>query len=145
MPLQWRNYIWQSLEEGAGKQCSECAFSCQRGQPAAGTAAEDGGLKARDGSALHVQHAPAAASTTGSPRPACCARRCGRRDRLRHGPTSTGPWTEVCRLGKVALTVVMATPDLSSSQCGQGQSDRWRVTIKGRQRAQGKDAVAAGG
>ena len=22
--LQWRNYIWQSLEEGAGKRCSEC-------------------------------------------------------------------------------------------------------------------------
>ena len=26
MPLQWRNQIWQSLEEGAGKRCSECAF-----------------------------------------------------------------------------------------------------------------------
>ena len=25
MPLQWRNEIWQSLEEGAGKRCSECA------------------------------------------------------------------------------------------------------------------------
>ena len=25
MPLQWRNQIWQSLEEGAGKQWSECA------------------------------------------------------------------------------------------------------------------------
>ena len=25
MPLQWRNQIWQSLEEGAGKRCSECA------------------------------------------------------------------------------------------------------------------------
>ena len=24
MPLQWRNQIWQSLEEGAGKRCSEC-------------------------------------------------------------------------------------------------------------------------
>ena len=24
MPLQWRNKIWQSLEEGAGKRCSEC-------------------------------------------------------------------------------------------------------------------------
>ena len=24
MPLQWRNSIWQSLEEGAGKWCSEC-------------------------------------------------------------------------------------------------------------------------
>ena len=48
----------------------------------------------------------------------------------------------VCRLGKVALTVVMATPDLSSSHCGQGQTDRWGVTIKGRQRAHGKDAVA---
>ena len=24
MPLQWRNHIWQSLEEGAGKRCSEC-------------------------------------------------------------------------------------------------------------------------
>ena len=23
MPLQWRNQIWQSLEEGAGKRCSE--------------------------------------------------------------------------------------------------------------------------
>ena len=25
MPLQWRSQIWQSLEEGAGKRCSECA------------------------------------------------------------------------------------------------------------------------
>ena len=24
MSLQWRNQIWQSLEEGAGKRCSEC-------------------------------------------------------------------------------------------------------------------------
>ena len=24
VPLQWRNQIWQSLEEGAGKRCSEC-------------------------------------------------------------------------------------------------------------------------
>ena len=24
MPLQWRNQIWHSLEEGAGKRCSEC-------------------------------------------------------------------------------------------------------------------------
>ena len=24
VPLQWRNYIWQSLEEGAGKRCWEC-------------------------------------------------------------------------------------------------------------------------
>ena len=24
MPLQWRNQVWQSLEEGAGKRCSEC-------------------------------------------------------------------------------------------------------------------------
>ena len=23
VPLQWRNQIWQSLEEGAGKRCSE--------------------------------------------------------------------------------------------------------------------------
>ena len=27
MPLQWRNQIWQSLEEGAGKRCWECAFN----------------------------------------------------------------------------------------------------------------------
>ena len=27
MPLQWRNQIWQSLEEGAGKRCSESALS----------------------------------------------------------------------------------------------------------------------
>ena len=26
MPLQGRNQIWQSLEEGAGKRCSECAL-----------------------------------------------------------------------------------------------------------------------
>ena len=25
VPLQWRNQIWQSLEEGAGKGRSECA------------------------------------------------------------------------------------------------------------------------
>ena len=24
MPLQWHNQIWQSLEEAAGKRCSEC-------------------------------------------------------------------------------------------------------------------------
>jgi len=24
VPLQWRNQFWQSLEEGAGKRCSEC-------------------------------------------------------------------------------------------------------------------------
>ena len=24
VPPQWRNQIWQSLEEGAGKRCSEC-------------------------------------------------------------------------------------------------------------------------
>ena len=28
MPLQWCNQIWQSLEEGAGKQCSECVLCC---------------------------------------------------------------------------------------------------------------------
>ena len=26
MPLQWRNQIWQSLEEGAGKRWSECGL-----------------------------------------------------------------------------------------------------------------------
>ena len=26
-PLQWRNQFWQSLEEGAGKRCSECCLS----------------------------------------------------------------------------------------------------------------------
>ena len=26
MPLQWRNQIWQSLEESAEKRCSECAL-----------------------------------------------------------------------------------------------------------------------
>ena len=25
VPLQWRNHFWQSLEEGAGKRCLECA------------------------------------------------------------------------------------------------------------------------
>ena len=29
MPLQWRNQIWQSLEEGAGKRCSECGHEGQ--------------------------------------------------------------------------------------------------------------------
>ena len=29
MPLQWRNQIWQSLEEDAGKRCSECAERTQ--------------------------------------------------------------------------------------------------------------------
>ena len=24
MPLQWRNQLWRSLEEGAGERCSEC-------------------------------------------------------------------------------------------------------------------------
>ena len=27
MPLQWRDQFWQSLEEGAGKWCSECGVS----------------------------------------------------------------------------------------------------------------------
>ena len=27
MPLQKRNQIWQSLEQGAGKRCLECAYS----------------------------------------------------------------------------------------------------------------------
>ena len=27
MPHQWRNLIWQSLEEYAGKRCSECGLS----------------------------------------------------------------------------------------------------------------------
>ena len=27
MPLQWRNQLWQRLEEGAGKRCSECDSS----------------------------------------------------------------------------------------------------------------------
>ena len=26
VPLQWRNQIWQSLEKGAGKRCSESGF-----------------------------------------------------------------------------------------------------------------------
>ena len=26
VPLQWRNYTWQSLEEGAGKRCWECGY-----------------------------------------------------------------------------------------------------------------------
>ena len=26
VPLQWRNQIWKSLEEGAGKRCSECGL-----------------------------------------------------------------------------------------------------------------------
>ena len=25
MPLQWHKQFWQSLEEGAGKRCSECS------------------------------------------------------------------------------------------------------------------------
>ena len=28
MPIQWRNQIWQSLEEGAGKRCSESGPVC---------------------------------------------------------------------------------------------------------------------
>ena len=28
VPLQWHNQIWQSLEDGAGKRCSECDFVC---------------------------------------------------------------------------------------------------------------------
>ena len=27
VPLQWRNQFWQSSEEGAGKRCSECAWT----------------------------------------------------------------------------------------------------------------------
>ena len=32
MPLQWRNQIWQSLEEGAGKLCSECGVGVVIGE-----------------------------------------------------------------------------------------------------------------
>ena len=35
MPLQWRNQVWQSLEKGTGKRCSECGtrvpLFCLRG------------------------------------------------------------------------------------------------------------------
>ena len=30
VPLQWRNQIWQSLQEGAGKRCSECGKGLYR-------------------------------------------------------------------------------------------------------------------
>ena len=30
MPLQWRNEIWQGLEEGAGKRFSECGSECDQ-------------------------------------------------------------------------------------------------------------------
>ena len=29
MPVQWRYQIWQSLEEGAGKRCSECGVGAE--------------------------------------------------------------------------------------------------------------------
>ena len=29
MPFQWRNQFWPSLEEGAGKRCSECGSNGQ--------------------------------------------------------------------------------------------------------------------
>ena len=29
MPLQWRNQLWQSFEEGAGKRCSECVADAE--------------------------------------------------------------------------------------------------------------------
>ena len=28
--MKWRNQIWQSLEEGAGKRCSECGYAVQK-------------------------------------------------------------------------------------------------------------------
>ena len=31
MPVQWRNEIWQSLEEGAGKRCSETQHATVEG------------------------------------------------------------------------------------------------------------------
>ena len=30
MPLRWRNQIWQSLEEGAGKRCSDFGGRCRK-------------------------------------------------------------------------------------------------------------------
>ena len=36
MPLQWRNQLWQNLEEGAGKQCSECGSNAYRLTAASG-------------------------------------------------------------------------------------------------------------
>ena len=32
VPLQWRDQIWQSLEEGVGKQCSERASTAVSGE-----------------------------------------------------------------------------------------------------------------
>ena len=29
VPLQWRNQLWRSLEEGAGERCSECDLALQ--------------------------------------------------------------------------------------------------------------------
>ena len=31
MPLQWRHQFWQSLEEDAGKRCSECVRAHVKG------------------------------------------------------------------------------------------------------------------
>ena len=33
MPLQWRNQMWQSLEEGAGKRCSDCGAEEESARP----------------------------------------------------------------------------------------------------------------
>ena len=32
-PLQWRNQIWQSLEEGAGKRCSDSVGKGRENRP----------------------------------------------------------------------------------------------------------------
>ena len=44
MSLQWRNQIWQSLEVGAGKRCSQCVSECvsECGRAGGGGAAGEG-------------------------------------------------------------------------------------------------------
>ena len=44
MPLQWRNQFWQSLEEGAGKRCSECGEQNDRADRLARRATPTNGL-----------------------------------------------------------------------------------------------------
>ena len=45
MPLQWRNEIWESLEEGAGKRCSECGVCVVGGGGGGGPGQSRGQLR----------------------------------------------------------------------------------------------------
>ena len=62
VPLQWRNQIWQSLEEGAGRRCSECALDYEAHRKV--RRPEHVREKCRSEGSKRVAHADAASSSS---------------------------------------------------------------------------------